>query len=148
MYSDRGRNIHLLTGAEVDAALASRPRVCPLARLGACSLVPNDGKWEKGTFRRHLQTHVDKGGWWWKCSGLPVEDIGDSSTSRNRWTCPLDGRDYAGGCLANFSRKDSLKRHIRKGSSGCVGDVEADYHLELNSLRYEETRQLLRHCDD
>lgn len=82
---------------------------------------------------------------------MPVSLIGDgdgdAAKTRNRWTCPDDGREYAGGCLLNLSRKDSLKRHIE--SQRCLTDMRAIYHTSrlVKGQCGEEQEQLIGHCE-
>ncbi|KAI0781964.1 hypothetical protein C8Q75DRAFT_701045, partial [Abortiporus biennis] len=82
-------------------------------------------------FKRHIATHYrsqerDK----WICCGFPSDDVRlkDIDTSKLKIKGTKEpfiwkGKALIGGCLASFSRRDALKRHLDNPNVNCVGDL-------------------------
>jgi len=75
-------------------------------------------------FRRHLGTHLTKNGEI-RCKGVLWEQFlrdhllfPNISMEEQPYTIPDEDGLWIGGCLKTFSRRDALKRHLRKTSCG------------------------------
>lgn len=141
-----GRNIKALTQLQIYETIErGGPIVCPASQCpyhdqSKCR------DWRKADFLRHLMTHcVDPGNWMWKCAGVPVDESKLTDEQRqglvNSWR--YQGRLMAGGCMQNFSRSDSLKRHLDKQEIGCQGNIKLSFHQKLNGAQPDIVRQLV-----
>ncbi|KAK7021307.1 hypothetical protein VNI00_017482 [Paramarasmius palmivorus] len=89
-----------------------------------CPLCPWTQKKRKGLLRhvashqRDIQNDYNLG--WW-CTGVLVEERANFQGLEDAIPYELDGRLYVGGCRANFSRRDGLKRHLENPKIPCVG---------------------------
>ncbi|CCM01078.1 uncharacterized protein FIBRA_03126 [Fibroporia radiculosa] len=98
-------------------ALANGSFVCPAP---GCGHVPSSKN--PSDLERHMATHqsyANKGKW--ICCGIPA------NAENADVAYIIKGRLMTGGCQTEFSRKDSLGRHLTR--SGCVGDLNLAQEL-------------------
>ncbi|KAL6299856.1 hypothetical protein BKA93DRAFT_931215 [Sparassis latifolia] len=78
---------------------------------------------------RHVRTH-SKQALRMLCGGLPeAEAIRVGVRVETMMPFVHAGVEYYGGCMKEFSRKDSLSRHLLRSRS-CVGSLTTEYNLE------------------
>ncbi|KAI0345901.1 hypothetical protein BDW22DRAFT_925728 [Trametopsis cervina] len=66
------------------------------------------------------------------CCGVPVESRDKYRVPASASTEYFEGLPMVGGCGKRFSRNDSLRRHLANPKTGCVGDLNGEWHLSKN----------------
>jgi hypothetical protein len=97
-----------------------------------CPICPWTQKTGKG-LSRHVASHQREFqnsrslGWW--CKGVPVAERAKFPGLEGA-VYEFDGQEYIGGCLANFARRDGLKRHLTNPNVPCIGEMPgSEWHF-------------------
>ncbi|CDO77006.1 hypothetical protein BN946_scf184298.g33 [Trametes cinnabarina] len=120
--------------AAVPTAARHTPCPTPSANPWKCPYCPYVQKTRRTPdLKRHIETHTrsdsaDEANW--VCCGVPrgaASDLGVPQKAMTDEPFEYAGQDMVGGCRQVFSRRDALKRHLRKRKGVCFGSELAPY---------------------
>ncbi|KAM5543627.1 hypothetical protein V8D89_002878 [Ganoderma adspersum] len=107
--------------ARTAAPVASNTRQCPY-----CPYIQRNRR--SPDLKRHVKTHTRRADIAdWVCCGVPVVNAMErgvpAGTVQEAQVFEFDGMLMLGGCRKAFSRRDALKRHLRREKGKCFGDA-------------------------
>ncbi|KAI0367527.1 hypothetical protein BV20DRAFT_558797 [Pilatotrama ljubarskyi] len=128
-FQRRNRQVSPAAGAPIPRD-PRNPWKCPY-----CTYVQGGNR--SPDLERHIKTH-NASGEDWVCCGVPIDVAAEYGiTAGDRPVREYAGQQTVGGCFKGFSRKDALRRHLRKAR--CAGDANAMWLV--GNQQVKETRK-------